>query len=120
MMCRRLLSMTPVLTLGLTLGLASPLQADKVLGDITIPREGTTSLEATPLAVFPHWKHRMYFRCNVCHDALFQMQAGADHITMDAVRNGEFCAVCHDAKTAFEVNFDTCELCHTAVTDGSP
>jgi len=101
-------------------GLGSSAQSDDVLGDITIPREDATSAGTTPLAVFPHWKHRMYFRCNVCHDTLFQMQVGADHITMDAVRDGQFCAVCHDGKTAFEVGFDTCELCHTAVASGSP
>jgi len=101
-------------------GLISPAQSDEVLGDITLPREEATSSLTTPLAVFPHWKHRMYFKCNVCHEALFQMQVGADHITMDAVRDGQFCAVCHDGKTAFEVSFDTCEICHSAASAGTP
>jgi len=109
-----------VLFLLIVAGLVSSAQSEDVQGDITIPREGTTSPSATPLAVFPHWKHRLYFTCNVCHESLFKMQAGADHITMDAVRNGKFCAVCHDGKTAFEVSFDTCEVCHRAVVTGTP
>jgi len=109
-----------VFLLLIVAGQVSPAQSDDILGDITIPREDETSPSTTPLAVFPHWKHRLYFNCNVCHETLFQMQAGADHITMDAVRDGQFCAVCHDGKTAFEVGFDTCELCHSAVAAGTP
>lgn len=100
--------------------LVAPAQSDEVQGDITFPRENAVLGGKTPLAVFPHWKHRMYFTCTVCHDTLFKMQAGADRITMDAIRDGKFCAVCHNGKTAFEVGFDTCELCHRADTSGTP
>lgn len=100
-------------------GLFSPALGDAVLGDITIPRAVDVPSNSTPLAVFSHWKHRMSFKCSVCHETLFQMKVGADHITMDAVRDGQYCAVCHDGKTAFEVGFDTCEVCHSAATAGA-
>jgi len=97
-----------------SVGLAFPSRADKVLGDITIPRKGGESPNVTPEAVFPHWKHRLYFKCTACHEGLFQMKAGADNITMDALRNGKYCAVCHNGKTAFQVGFEYCDVCHVA------
>lgn len=86
----------------------------KELGDITIPRSvgGAASIEFMPQAVFPHWIHRTQFKCYVCHDEIFQMQAGAEKINMDDVSNGRFCGVCHDGKTAFAIGFNTCERCH--------
>ncbi len=42
--------------------------------------------------VFPHWFHRIRFRCKVCHsDIGFTMEAGADDITMGAIFEGEWC-----------------------------
>lgn len=73
--------------------------------------QGPGSSEFPP-AKFPHWIHRMNFKCYVCHDAIFQMKAGADDIKMDDVREGKFCGVCHNGKTAFEVKFETCPRCH--------
>ena len=90
-----------------------------VLGDITLPRKGEDSTAFMPQAFFPHWIHRTRFKCFVCHDALFQMKAGADPINMDAVREGRYCGVCHDGKTAFAVGFYTCERCHRADNSGS-
>jgi c(7)-type cytochrome triheme protein len=65
-----------------------------------------------PPARFPHWVHRMNFKCYVCHEGIFQMKAGADDVTMDDVRSGKFCGVCHNGKTAFQVTFETCPRCH--------
>jgi len=110
---------TIALLFTLSAGLASPAHGIDELGDITIPRVENESLGTLPLAVFPHWIHRTRYKCFVCHDTLFQMQAGADQITMDAMEEGKFCAVCHDGKTAFGIGFDTCEKCHRAPSDGS-
>jgi len=108
-----------VLLLLVSVGPVLPVHAADVLGDITIHRKGADSSGFMPQAVFPHWIHRTRFKCYACHDELFQMQAGADDINMDAVREGRFCGVCHDGKTAFAVGFDTCERCHRAVNSGS-
>ena len=33
--------------------------------------------------IFPHWFHRVRFRCKVCHHELgFEMRAGANEVTM--------------------------------------
>ena len=82
-----------------------------VVGDIVFKRPGGAAGEMPP-AIFPHWVHRIRFKCYVCHDAIFQMKAGANPITMDAVRQGQFCGACHDGKTAFPVSFETCGRCH--------
>jgi c(7)-type cytochrome triheme protein len=83
-------------------------------GDVTYERKATTaSAEEVPVAVFPHWIHRMQYKCPACHDALFKMKAGAgEPITMDAIREGRFCGVCHNGRKAFESSFDTCARCH--------
>lgn len=103
---RWLVSLAVVLALVL---LAGPVRA--VEGDIVFQRKGGGEKEIPP-AQFPHWVHRIRFKCYVCHDAIFQMKAGADPITMDAIFDGKFCGACHDGKTAFEVGFDTCPRCH--------
>lgn len=83
-----------------------------VKGDIAFLREPKG--EEVPPATFPHWFHRIRFRCAACHPGIFQMKAGANPITMDAMREGKFCATCHDGKIAWQVAFDTCVRCHVA------
>jgi c(7)-type cytochrome triheme protein len=82
-------------------------------GDIAFQRKAAGGGEDIPVAVFPHWIHRMQYKCAACHDALFKMKAGASEtVTMDAIREGQSCGVCHNGKKAFESNFDTCPRCH--------
>jgi len=82
-----------------------------VEGDIVFQRKGAGDKD-TPLAQFPHWAHRIRFKCYVCHDAIFQMKAGTNPVSMDAIFEGKFCGACHDGKTAFAVGFETCQRCH--------
>ncbi len=83
-------------------------------GDFVLPRKGhPEGGEAFPPAVFPHTLHRVLFRCYVCHDSLFKMKLGADHITMEAIGNGRYCGACHNGNTAFEASsFSNCSRCH--------
>lgn len=81
-----------------------------VEGDITFKRKGGEA--GTPPAVFPHWFHRIRYKCYACHPSVFEMKAGANAITMDAIREGKFCGTCHNGKIAWEVGFDTCSRCH--------
>ena len=85
--------------------------APDILGNMTMNRISTTN--GVPAVVFPHWKHRSRFRCYACHPDIFEMRAGANDINMDALRNGEFCARCHDGRTAWAIGFDTCRECHS-------
>lgn len=87
--------------------------ADPVAGDITFVRKTKGSDDVAP-AVFPHWVHRVKFKCYVCHNKTvgFNMKAGTTAIDMDAIEDGKFCGECHKGKPAFAVNFETCNRCH--------
>ena len=62
--------------------------------------------------VFPHWFHRVRFRCAVCHDELgFKMRAGSNEITMKDIVDGKFCGGCHNGDIAWSP--DRCDLCHS-------
>lgn len=81
-----------------------------VEGDIVFKRPGGDG--GVPPAVFPHWFHRIRFKCYACHPSIFQMKAGADKITMDAIAQGKFCGTCHNGKIAWNIAFNTCPKCH--------
>jgi len=63
-------------------------------------------------AVFPHWFHRIRFRCKVCHaDLGFKFQAGGNDITMLKIIDGEYCGACHNGDIAWSV--ENCNICHS-------
>ena len=62
---------------------------------------------------YPHKTHTQMLACTNCHTDIFQMQAGADAITMEKIMAGEFCGRCH-GKVAFEV-MTGCPRCHVSM-----
>ena len=63
-------------------------------------------------AVFPHWFHRIRFRCKVCHaDLGFKFQAGGNDINMLKIIDGQFCGACHNGDVAWGI--ENCGLCHS-------
>ena len=66
--------------------------------------------------VFPHWFHRVRFRCKVCHaDLGFQFKAGGNDINMVKIIEGQYCGACHNGEIAWSV--ENCNLCHTGVPE---
>jgi c(7)-type cytochrome triheme protein len=64
--------------------------------------------------VFPHWFHRIRFRCKVCHGDLgFAFKAGGNDINMLNIIDGKFCGACHDGDVAWSI--ENCDLCHSGV-----
>lgn len=64
--------------------------------------------------VFPHWFHRIRFRCKVCHGDLgFKFQAGGNGINMLKIIDGEYCGACHNGDVAWSI--ENCDLCHSGV-----
>lgn len=62
--------------------------------------------------VFPHWFHRIRFRCKVCHSELgFKMRAGANDVLMKDIGEGKFCGMCHNDSVAWGAQH--CDLCHS-------
>ncbi len=97
-----LLACVMVASVGLTLAFAVP-------GDIVFPAH---EMQELPVAVFPHWFHRIRFRCFVCHPRIFPMKVTNEGITMDAIRAGQFCGTCHNDQIAWRPSYDTCARCH--------
>lgn len=62
--------------------------------------------------VFPHWFHRVRFRCKVCHaDLGIKLEAGGNAIDMLKIIDGQYCGACHNGELAWSV--ENCNLCHT-------
>jgi c(7)-type cytochrome triheme protein len=79
-------------------------------GDVILNR--VSEDEGMRPVIFPHWFHRIRFRCKVCHHELgFEMRAGANEITMTDIINGRFCGMCHNGEIAWSV--ENCDLCHS-------
>ncbi len=91
---------------GVSMGSAKASLAD----DLVLAR--TDSGGALPQSRFNHSIHRIQYRCSACHSELFQMRAGADTLTMAALREGKACGACHDNSAAFGMG--DCMRCHTA------
>lgn len=81
-------------------------------GDVILNKR--SDAEGVRPVVFPHWFHRIRFRCKVCHHELgFKMRAGANPVTMNDIIDGRFCGACHNNQTAWGP--DRCELCHSGL-----
>jgi len=62
--------------------------------------------------VFPHWFHRIRYRCKVCHaDLGFKFKAGGNEINMLKVIDGQFCGACHNGEVAWSI--ENCNMCHS-------
>lgn len=79
-------------------------------GDVVLNK--TAEAHGMSPVIFPHWFHRIRFRCKVCHGELgFEMRAGANTVTMGEIIEGKFCGMCHNGQIAWStVN---CVLCHS-------
>ncbi len=92
----------------LALFFTNPVQAE--YGDIVINNYSDES--GMRPVVFPHWFHRIRFRCKVCHaDLGFKFQAGGNEINMLKIIDGQYCGACHNGETAWAV--ENCNLCHS-------
>ena len=68
--------------------------------------------------VFPHWFHRIRYRCKVCHaDLGFKFKAGGNEINMVKVIDCQFCGACHNGEVAWSI--ENCNMCHSAKS-GTP
>jgi len=98
------------LSIGLVVNLYSTGDASAEFGDVVI-NNYSDDAGMRPV-VFPHWFHRIRFRCNVCHaDLGFKFKAGGNDINMLKIFDGEYCGACHNGQIAWGV--ENCVLCHT-------
>ena len=91
-------------------GLFAAAPASAEYGDIVI--NNYSDAAGMRPVVFPHWFHRVRFRCKVCHaDLGFQFKAGGNRIDMLKIIDGQFCGACHNGELAW--NVENCNLCHS-------
>jgi len=63
--------------------------------------------------IYPHWVHRIWFECKVCHQDIFIMKRWRNNITQEKIEAGQQCGRCHNGELAFGVE-ENCERCHLA------
>jgi c(7)-type cytochrome triheme protein len=101
-----------LLALLATLALWSlaPREAQAEYGDVVI--NNFSDAAGMRPVVFPHWFHRVRFRCKVCHaDLGFQFKAGGNQINMLKIIDGQYCGSCHNGELAWSA--ENCNLCHS-------
>ncbi len=92
----------------------------ELLGTITLVRRPDTAQAAQgaaasfPPARFPHWVHRIRYRCSACHPGLFETRAGGDTLTMAGLSGGKACGRCHNGTAAFALL--ACGRCHVTAS----
>src|SRR3989304_495433 len=82
-------------------------------GDIVMNLEAEKA--EMPPVVFPHWFHRIRFKCKVCHEEIFVMRAGANHVTMIEIIKGNYCGKCHNGRIAWAPLY--CDRCHAGKSE---
>lgn len=97
---------------SLTVGVLSLAEA-REYGDIYMDSTRDSMAKADVGAViFPHWFHRIRYKCKVCHEKIFVMRKGANNITMADIMEGKACGTCHNGQIAWEPL--ECKKCHSA------
>lgn len=91
----------------------SPSTIAREYGDIYMDSKRESMQKAKVKAVvFPHWFHRIRFKCKVCHEEIFVMQKGVNNVSMKQIMDGKACGTCHNGLIAWEPLY--CDKCHTA------
>ena len=97
-----------ILTVLVQASLTPPVDAE--YADVVLNRLSEAN-DMRPV-IFPHWFHRIRFRCKVCHHELgFEMRVGANQIDMGKIIDGQYCGMCHNGHIAWAV--EECHLCHS-------
>lgn len=90
--------------------------SDAEYGDVVLNGKAESMKKAgVKPVVFPHWFHRIRFKCKVCHEDIFILKKGANDINMTAIMNGDFCGRCHNGLVAWEPLY--CDRCHSYTGD---
>lgn len=107
---RHLLRRTGILAFAAIMLVGGTLESRAEYADVVINRQAEKN--GMRPVVFPHWFHRIRFRCKVCHAELgFKMRAGTNTITMTDIIEGRFCGACHNNDIAWSP--ENCDLCHS-------
>ncbi|MBI3811502.1 MAG: hypothetical protein HY283_04770 [Nitrospirae bacterium] len=103
----------PILVIGFLLAFDVSTVSKAEYGDITLNHYAEKA--GMPPVVFPHWFHRIRFKCKVCHPAIFEMRQGSNDINMIKIIKGDFCGKCHNGRVAWPPIY--CDRCHAGKSD---
>jgi c(7)-type cytochrome triheme protein len=87
---------------------------ERLLGNFVMKKHRTQMEEqGLSMVLYPHWMHRIIYKCKVCHDGIFKMKRWENNLSQAAIVKGEQCGVCHNGKIAFDAaDKESCERCH--------
>ena len=87
---------------------------ERFLGNFVM-KEHMAEMEKAGVApvIYPHWVHRIWFECKVCHQDYFIMNRWRNKVSHKEIEQGKQCGVCHNGKLAFGADKE-CERCHLA------
>ncbi len=88
----------------------TPTQAE--YADLTLNKYAEQA--GMPPVIFPHWFHRIRFKCKVCHEDIFIMRQGANDVNMQKIIQGEYCGKCHNGRIAWAPMY--CDRCHSGTS----
>lgn len=88
----------------------TPTQAE--YADLTLNKYAEQA--GMPPVIFPHWFHRIRFKCKVCHEDIFIMRQGSNDINMQKIIQGEYCGKCHNGRIAWAPLY--CDRCHSGTS----
>lgn len=95
-------------------GVYAPSTALAEYGDVILNNQAEK--EGMRPVIYPHWFHRIRFRCKVCHSELgFEMRVGSNKINMADIMDGKFCGMCHNGEIAWSLEF--CHRCHSGLPE---
>jgi len=98
--------------LGISASILSTRTVNAEWGDIVLNSKSKSMHKAgVKPVVFPHWFHRIRFKCKVCHEDIFIIKKGANDINMTKIMSGEYCGKCHNGLVAWAPLY--CERCHS-------
>ena len=67
-----------------------------------------------PPAFFPHFEHRLRYRCKACHEEPFALDGRSAVLTQEEAHGSGTCGSCHNGRDAFAAGLGSCERCHAS------
>ncbi|MDH5784212.1 MAG: hypothetical protein OEZ16_01220 [Chromatiales bacterium] len=111
----RNIKLVSLMTVALLIGIFST-SGSAEYGDVVI--NNYSDAEGMRPVIFPHWFHRIRYRCKTCHaDLGFKLKSGGNDITMAKIIDGQYCGGCHNGEIAWAV--ENCDICHSGIP-GTP
>ena len=94
---------------------------ERFLGNFVMKtHEKEMDQEGLAPVIYPHWVHRIWFECKVCHQEIFIMKRWRNEISQEKILAGQQCGTCHNGTMAFGADEkDKCNLCHLAGLPGA-